>query len=215
MGPNQRSTAPAGEGGGWMDEPADDRFDPVGAGVLRGGRVIASLDLHRGLREGADVSPDSLVLTDSHVAHLDGTGRRMTSSVIAVRDVSAATVESDRRGPGEYVWGVLAILLGLILWRIVGHPLGSVVAGAVVAALGVYLIAEKVLMPLTSVVFVLSERGTRLRCPLRGKEARADAYDFIARIYERKAQIERADRPGPGAGARSRGRYANRVFRGG
>ncbi len=215
MASKHRSPSPAGEGGGWSDVTADRTLDPVRVGLKEGARVLASLDLRRGLSEGGGVLPDSLVLTDSQLAHVDRTGRRMTSSVVPVRDVSAARVESDRRGPGEYAWGALAILLGLLLWRVVEHPAAGIAAGAVVAAMGVYLIAEKLLRPITSVVLVLSDDGLRLRCPLRGGEARTDAYEFISRIYARKAELERIDRAeaAPGPRGPSRARYSNRVFR--
>ena len=159
-----------------------------------------------------------MVLTDTHVVHLESSGRRLSSSVAAVRDISVAKVESERRGPGEYAWGVLAIILGLLLWRLVEHQIGSIVAGAVVAALGIYLIADKLRCPLSSVLLILSREGPQVRCRLQGKKARTDAYDFISTMYARKAALEHGDaeggRPLQQETGTSLGRFADRVFRG-
>jgi len=87
--------------------------------------------------------------------------------------------------------------------------------GIAVAALGVYLIADKAFRPATGVVVLLSEDSQQLRYDLRGGKATADVYEFISRIYERKAEIASSGQFPAGSRRRGegRGRYSNRVTR--
>lgn len=215
MGRQEWSFFPTGRTPGKGDLSEGEYIDTVKAGLLDRRRVLASLDLRRGIQSNGSVGPESLVLTESHIIHVSVGTRQRNASVVAVRDVSVARVESERRGPGEYVWGALAIVLGFLLWRVVEHPVASIAVGIAVAAMGVYLIADKVFRPATGVVVLLSDDSHHLRYDLRGGRATSDVYEFISRIYERKAEIASSGQLGAGFRdtVKRRGRYSNRVTR--
>ena len=213
----ERPISPDREAPGKGDLSEGEYIATVEAGLIDRTRILASLDLRRGIQSNGSVGPESLVLTESHIMHVSVGPRQRNASIVAVRDVSVARVESERRGPGEYVWGALAVILGFLLWRVVEHPIASIAVGIAVAAMGVYLIADKIFRPITSVVVLLSEDGQHLRCDLRGGKATADVYEFISRIYERKAEIASSGRFTAGSSRRGEGlgRYSNRVTRSG
>ena len=208
-----RSVSPAGDTFGKGDLSEGEYIAAVKAGLVDRTRILTSLDLRRGIQSDANVGPESLVLTESHIIHVSVGARQRNASMVAVRDVSVARVESERRGPGEYVWGALAVVLGFLLWRVVEHPVASITVGIAVAAMGVYLIADKILRPATGVVVLLSDDRQQLRCDLRGGKATADVYEFISRIYERKDEIASSGRLSAGSRGKGRGRYSNRVTR--
>ena len=215
MGRQGRSIFPARQTPGKGDLSEGDYVAAVEAGLVDRRRVLASLDLRRGIQSNGSVGPESLVLTESHIIHVSVGTRQRNASMVSVRDVSVARVESERRGPGEYVWGALAVVLGFLLWRVVEHPVASIAVGIAVAAMGVYLIADKIFRPATGVVVLLSEDSQQLRYDLRGGRATADVYEFISRIYERKAEITSSGQFPAGSRRRGegRGRYSNRVTR--
>ena len=175
-------------------ELSDDQYAAnVGARLLGGERVLAALNLRQGMLESGGVTPDSLVLTESQVVYVSVTSHERSTSAVAVRDVTVAKVESERHGPSAYFWGVLAVILGFLLTQVIENQIGSIVAGVAVAAMGVYLIADKMFRPITSVVLFLSdnsnEDGKKLRCDLRGGRASSDVYDFIALVHARKEEL--------------------------
>lgn len=185
----------------------------VREGIVGRAPVLASLDLRKGTAGDGSVGQDRLVLTDSKIILVTGGNRQVITSTLAVGDVAAARVETERRGPGEYVWGALALVLAFLLWRAIGNPAVALAAGIVVAAMGVYLIADKLLRPVASVVILMSGDGQQLRCNLRGARAGADVYEFISRIYARKDEMEATARHFGGTVRAGPGRYSGRVTR--
>ena len=195
-------------------ELTDDEYaTTVEAGLVGGERVLESLDLRQGMRGDGRVRPDSLVLTDSHLVYLSVSNRERSASMISIRDVTSATVASEKQGPSAYVWGVLALVLAFLLWRVIDDPVGSVAAGIAIAAMGIYLIGDKLFSPITSVVLVYTEDGDPLRCELRGGRANADVHRFISQLFARKEALamRRAFGPPPAGELALRGRYAARV----
>jgi hypothetical protein len=215
MGREERPLTSASTGSNRSDITDDEYASVVEARLLDGERVLASLDLREGLQIPHAVTPDSLVLTESRVVYVSVGGHENVTSVVAVRDVAVATVESERHGPSAYVWGVLAIILGFLLSQVIDNQVGSIVAGLAVAAMGVYLIADKIWSPVVSAVIVVPSKENGLRCELRGRRAKTDVYEFIASVYARKEEIATGE---ASAGSeldaiRRPGRYAAAVSR--
>ncbi len=215
MGREERPLTSASNGSKSGDITDDEYASVVEARLLDGERVLASLDLRQGLQRPDVITPDSLVLTESRVVYVSVGGHENTTSVVAVRDVALARVESERRGPSAYVWGVLAIILGFLLSQVIDNQVGSIVAGLAVAAMGVYLIADKIWSPVVSAVIVVPSEGNGLRCELRGRRAKTDVYEFISNVYARKEALAmRAVSDGSESDTSRRpGRYAAAVSR--
>jgi hypothetical protein len=211
MGRDERPVTPASitsKSGGLSD---DQYAANVEARLLGGQRVLSSLNLRNGILAEGGVTPDSLVLTESQVVYVSVNSHERSTSMVAVRDVTVAKVESERHGPSAYFWGVLAVILGFLLTQVIENQVGSIVAGVAVAAMGVYLIADKIFSPMTSVVLFLSDssdgENKKLRCDLRGGKASSDVYDFIALVHARKEELLAS---GGGPSLR-RSRYAYKV----
>lgn len=215
MGREERPLTSASTGSNRSDITDDEYASVVEARLLDGERVLASLDLREGLQIPHTLTPDSLVLTESRVVYVSVGGHENVTSVVAVRDVAVARVESERHGPSAYVWGVLAIILGFLLSQVIDNQVGSIVAGLAVAAMGVYLIADKIWSPVVTAVIVVPSEENGLRCEIRGRRAKTDVYEFIASVYARKEEIATGETSAGSELDTSRrpGRYAAAVSR--
>jgi hypothetical protein len=200
---------------------SDDQYAAIVEARLIGKeRVLAALNLRKGMLESGGVTPDSLVLTESQVVYVSVNSHVRSTATVSVRDVTVAKVESERHGPSAYFWGVLAVILGFLISQSVENQVGSIVAGVAVAAAGVYLIADKIFRPINSVVLFLADspsgESRKLRCDLRGGRANSDVYDFISLVHTRKEELLAGDRNGraPVTSLR-RSRYAYKVTQSG
>ncbi len=213
MGREERPPAPVSTSTESGDLNDDDYSSAAEACLPGGERVLASLNLRHGMRGTDAVATNSLVLTESRLVYVSVGRHERSSSVVALRDVTVARIESERHGPSAYFWGVGAVIIGYVLSQVIGHQVVSIAAGLAVAAMGVFLIADKLFNPITSVVIFLSGKGEGLSCDLRGRRANADVYEFISRVYVRKEEIATGEtQAGPiPEPIRRRSRYANGV----
>ena len=166
------------------------RLDGSGLGplVLRGGeRPHTSLHMKNGLTEGPVVEPDVLLLTDRRIVRLYANGGRRRAEFAAIEDIETVHVSVDRQGKAAFVWGILGIVAAALLWLVIDHPVGSVVAALAVALSGVYLIADRLIWRTTTQV-TFNMRSARLSANLRGGRATSDVYAFIARFYQLKTR---------------------------
>ena len=108
-------------------EIARQGFDDVQ--LMEGERIDSSITLAIG-GEG-DESPEVLLLTDSRVIHLNGTGKRRTAVFASVDDISTVEIFTERAGMGVYVWSGLSFMVALLLWRVIDNPIGSVAAAII------------------------------------------------------------------------------------
>lgn len=155
-----------------------------GIALMDGEEVEAVLDLQDGLAEAPSADAEQVVLTDRRVIYIRGNGARRRSTFAAVQDVRSVEV-SVQPEVSAFIWGGIALVVALVLWRTVDHPVGSVVSAVVVALMGVYLVVDQLLAPsVARVVFRLS--GSEVRCDLKGEGAMADVYPFINRLFQVK-----------------------------
>lgn len=112
-----------------------------GLALMDGEHVESSLNLNR---DGAG-DRDVLLLTDRRLIQIGAGSQQRSVSFMAVRDVDSASITTEPRGYGGYIWGVLSLFVAAMLWTIWDHPVGSVVAPIVVVLMGVYLVVDHVL----------------------------------------------------------------------
>ena len=173
-------------------------FDDVQ--LMEGERIDSSITLALGGEK--DESPEVLLLTDSRVIHLNGTGKRRTAVFASVDDISTVEISSERGGLGVYVWSALAFIVALLLWRVIDHPIGSVAAAVLVALMGVYLIADHLMSAGTSVA-TFKTSASEFKVELRGEgDTQENVYYFINRLFQMKES--------GGKGALEPGRFAPR-----
>ena len=174
-------------------------FDDVH--LMEGERIDSSITLAIGGAQD-DESPEVLLLTDSRVIHLNGTGKRRTAVFASVDDISTVEISSERGGMGVYVWSALAFIVALLLWRVIDNPIGSVASAIIVALMGVYLIADHLMSAGTSVA-TFRTTSSEFKVQLRGEGGSYEnVYLFINRLFRMKGN--------GGKGAPDPGKFAPR-----
>ena len=152
--------------------------------LMDGEEVETVLDLANGMTEGEVQGSDCVVLTNRRLIHLRGNGSRRRATLASLKDVQAVevVVQADL---SAFVWGGLALVIALVLWRTVDNPIGSVVSAVVVALMGIYLIVDQIVAPgVARLLFRVG--GSEIRCDLKGESALEDAYPFVNRLFQLK-----------------------------
>ena len=174
---------------------------------LLGLRLMADEEVQESL--GADESDSSrnanrssVLLTDRRIIHISGSGPNLKASYAAVDDVSVAEITRQSvQGYSAFIWAVLAFFVAAMLWRVIENQTLSIVAAAIVALMGVYLIADR-LLSRGEHALVFKAGGAEIQCPLKGDGDQASAETLIARLFElkderSKPQYARAKRFSP------------------
>lgn len=166
--------------------------------LMEGERIESALDLNEGLVDGPMGDSPSILLTDRRMILLNANGRRRTLSFASLRDIHAVQITVDGRGAGSFVWAALAIVVAVLLWAVLDHPVGSVAAGIAVGLMGVYLIVDRLTEPRRS-LFIIKVGSSDFQCALTGARAAADAQSFANRLFQLREGERRAS-PSPPAG---------------
>ncbi len=157
---------------------------PAEFALMDGERIDSKLGLRDGLAEPGDGS--YMMLTDRRLIHLNGDGRRGGVSFVALQDVTAIDVLSERESNrAGYLWGAVALVVAVLLWRTWDQPVWSAISGLAVAAMGVYLVVDRRLSP-PGVQAIFQAGSAVLRFKSRRADAAADIYRFVNRLFQLK-----------------------------
>ena len=158
-------------------------FDDVQ--LMEGERIDSSITLALGGDED-DESPEVLLLTDSRVIHLNGTGKRRTAVFASVDDINTVEISSERSGKGVYVWSALSFIVALLLWGVIKNPIGSAASAIIVALMGVYLIVDHLMSAGTSMA-TFKTSASQFKVELKGEgDSYENVYLFINRLFRMK-----------------------------
>ena len=158
---------------------------------LPGLRLRTNEDVQESL--GAEESNSSksasrsrVLLTDRRIIHINGSGSNIKASYLAIDDVSVAEITRQSvQGYSAFIWAVLAFFVAAMLWRVIENQTLSIVAAAIVALMGVYLIADR-LLSRGEHALVFKAGGAEIQCALKGDGDQANAEALIARMFELK-----------------------------
>ena len=114
--------------------------------LIDGEQINTALHLTDDHSDGNSTATNVVLLTDKRVIHLNANGRTREVVFASLQDMDTVEIASERRGYGGFVWGALAFLVALLIWRVWDHPVGSVAVAVVIALMGVYLIVDQWLM---------------------------------------------------------------------
>ena len=151
--------------------------------LLDGERVEVSLDLTEGSPESLD--PDVLLLTDRRLMHLNGNYKHRMASMASVQDILITEMLTEKEGIAAFIWAGLAFFVGLMLWQVVDHPLGSAAAGIVLVLMGVYLIFDRLTSKGKSLLVFKAGVGD-MRVEVRNEEVMSEMDGLIQRLFELK-----------------------------
>jgi len=161
--------------------------------LMDGERLDSKLELRDGMAEPDDGS--YMMLTDRRLIQLNGDGRRGGVSFVALEDVTAIDVQSEQESNrAGYLWGAVALIVALLLWRTWDQPLWSALAGLAVAAMGVYLIVDRRTSP-PGALATFQAGSAVLRFKSRRADAAADMYRFVNRLFQLKGEAGERGRP--------------------
>ena len=143
---------------------------------------LRSVEVDKPRRGGGNI----LFLTDMRVIHISGSGPNRKTSFAAVDDVGAVEITRQSvEGYSAYIWAVLAFFVAAMLWRVIENETLSIVAAAIVALMGVYLIVDR-LLSRGEHVLVFKTGGAEIQCPLNGDDEQEIAEVLIERLFELK-----------------------------
>lgn len=173
--------------------PGLERFGLDNVSLLEGETVDRALNLG----EDGDTDGSFLLLTNRRIIHIFGPQKARSATFASVRDVDVVEVTHLTEGNGAYYWAAAAFVVAFFLWRMIDHALGSLGAAAVVALMGVYLIADKLLSPGKSVI-VFRVGSREFNAYPAGDDAIASAFEFANHVFEAKESTQTegsTDRP--------------------
>ena len=166
------------------------RRDEGTKGTMMGVKLMADEEVQESLGtgegDGSNGGGNIVLLTGKRVIHVSGSGSNQKTAYAAIEDIS--TVEVTRQsveGYSAYIWAVLAFFVSAMLWRVIENQTLSIVAAAIVALMGVYLIVDR-LLSRGEHALVFKAGGAEIQCTLRGDGDQSDAEALIARLFELK-----------------------------
>ena len=146
-------------------------------------RIDTALDLRDGLGGGEEDGTDDLFLTDRRLVHLNANGRRRRASFVSIQDITAIDISSERGyGIAAFMWGALALIVAVIVWRVWEHPVGSALAGLAVAGMGAYLVIDRLMSP-PKVRAIFRAGNAELHFDIDSPSAARDIHDFVNRLF--------------------------------
>ena len=157
------------------------------------GTLLSGVSLMPGESAVARVGVDSgngdvLMLTDRRLIHVIGFESKKRISFAAIEDI--ATVEltdQPSSGYGAFVWAGLAFLVAVMLWRVIDSQWVSVGAAIVVALMGVYLIADRLLSK-GEHILVFKAGGGEIRVDLNRGMRQCEAERLATKLFELKEE---------------------------
>ena len=151
-----------------------------GLALMDGEHIESSLNLNG---DGA-ANRDALLLTDRRLIQIGAESQRSVS-FMAVRDVDSASIATEPRGYGGYIWGVLSLSVAAMLWTIWDHPVGSFIAPIIVVLMGVYLVVDQVLS-VGNLVAYFKAGSSVISVRLDDHVPSEELSDFLNRVFELK-----------------------------
>ncbi len=163
--------------------------------LLKGERLDSTLDLD-GSGNGSSGSGELVVLTDRRVIHARN-GRRRKAVFAAIQDIDAIEISQEQQGASAFIWAGLAFIVAIMLYMVIDAALTRIGAAAVVAVMGIYLLADQLLLPGKPLV-VFRAGAFQMEVALRSEEVPDDVYAFVNRVFQLK---DDASANGPSARA--------------
>jgi hypothetical protein len=180
-----------------------EKIAPADFALLEGERVDSTLRAGNGQVEPGDEETMYLMLTDRRLIHVSVDGRRGGATFVSLQDVTAIDIRRQREGGlAGYLWGALAMVVAVLVWRAWDQPVWSVVAALAVAAMGAYLVVDRRLSP-HGLRASFRAGAEVLHFTSRGTDDVAEIYGFVNRVFQLKDE-------GAARGPRRPGTFAPR-----
>ncbi len=130
----------------------------------------------------------TLVLTDRRLIHIGAAGRNRRASFVSIADVTSVEVTNTRRRSlMGLAWAAAALLVAAVVWSILDHAIFSPIAGVVLAGMGVYLAADRLLgYDSVRATFRSAQEQIGISVEDAGGEASAQIDTLTARLFEMK-----------------------------
>lgn len=158
--------------------------------LMVGEAIDTTLSLTNGIGNGHAEDSDVVLLTDMRVIHLNGDGDNRQAVFVDLDTVDGVEITTERHGYGSYVWGILALVVAVMLWRIWDNALGSFAAAVLVALVGVYLVFDHIITP-GAVRATFKTSSFEFQFGLRSDEAVRDIYPFVDRLFQLKGRVRK------------------------
>jgi len=171
--------------------------------LMDGEQVATTLDLKKkpkGSKESkeAATSAELLVLTNRRVMHVRAASKSRESVLVSLADVFAFEVADHRPNSfGGYVWGAVAFIVAIAVWRVWNVDVLDVVAAVIIAAMGIYLIVDQMFAP-SSLQATIRAGSSQLQVAV-DHDAAESVYAFANKLFETRGEMLHPKPPAPAA----------------
>ena len=160
-----------------------------GLPLLQSERIVEQFSPDEGLVISTPDKGDLLVLTNQRVMSFVEAGEHKETFLAPLDELKGLSVKSNNRGPKDMLQGPILILLGVVVYFMVGYSLERVaiaaVLGAAVVLVGVLLSARYMLWEEEG--SILFQGGSlEMGFPFRTNRASTDVYKVVTRFFDLK-----------------------------
>ncbi len=145
---------------------------------LSGERTVATMDL----RENLDGDESNfLVLTDRRLIEHKRSKRQSNTAASFVEDLHTVKITTEQLGIAPYVWAGISIVVGLSLWQVIEHPIGSLAALVIMLLMGSYLFLDRFFKSRNKLLIVMSG-SFEFRVVLTTELLKQEAHEFARNL---------------------------------
>lgn len=167
-----------------MDSP-EDRF--TGVYLMQDEYTDSTLNLAGNSPSLVKSNRNAVILTNRRVIVIQSNSQLQTTFV-SLSDVHSIEIQKQKEGPSAFVWASLAFICALFLYMAIDTVVLRVLSSVSVAALGIYLIGERLLLA-RPVSLIFRTGSTELGCDIQNIYYNQHIlYSFINKVFELKAK---------------------------
>ena len=159
--------------------------------LMDGESLYAALNLKDEVGEGQEEGSDVILLTGQRVIRINPNGQLRRAVFVPLQSIDMVEI-IRKRSYGGFIWAALAFFIAIMLWNVWDYPIGSTIAVAVVALIGVYLAVDQVFSPGRLHVF-FKAGPSRLQCGIMSNHESKDIHTFVNRLFELKAEATKVE----------------------
>ncbi len=166
-----------------MDQ-AVDQYN--GLDLMDGERIDRSISAAPQSGRSSSSGDDSLLLTNSRIIRISGTGGGTEVVMASVDDVDSVEFIMINEGYGAFIWAGLSVILSIALFSILENQITRVIVPLMVLGMGVFLIVNR-LFNSGGPAAVFRFGGSAITWPFESEDESLEIRDFISGLYRMKS----------------------------
>lgn len=167
-------------------DSSDDRF--AGVYLMQDEYTDSTLNLAGNKPSLVKSNRSAVILTNRRVIVVQNNSQLQNTTFISLSDVHSIEIQKQKEGPSAFVWASMAFICALFLYMAVDTAVLRVLSSVGVAALGIYLVGERLLLA-RPVSLIFRTGSTELGCAIQNIYYNQHIlYSFINKVFELRAK---------------------------